>query len=237
MIPALMPVSTIQYPYLAGALVLGSLAVLSAVLQRRRARELGMIAVLGLPFAVFSFEFIPQYWRPNLVLWLGCCSLEDLLFAAATGVIAWSFAAERLHVWLPRPGWLRRFLLIYALGVGTGYLLKYTLPHPNVMNSTMVGIALSAGVRLWQRRDLWPLMLRGGLLFSLFYAMFLKLTLLAWPSFISQWSLTVPFGYWLGMPAYELFWAVAFGAVWPLFIAYTWGYSLQPQAARAARRS
>ena len=220
-----------SYPYFTSVLLLCVLASVCAVVQPRRTRELGLIAVLGLPFAIYSFEFIPQYWNPKLVLWLGFCSVEDLLFASATGVIAWTLAAERLPVMQPRPGWLRRYLLIYALGVGTGYILKFTLPHPNVMNSTMAGIALSAAVMLWLRRSLWPLMLRGGVLFSVAYALFLKAALLLMPGFLSQWSADVPFGYWLGMPVYELFWAAAFGAVWPLFIAYTWGYRLKAREA------
>jgi hypothetical protein len=235
MIPARMAHWTATFPYLASALVLGALAVLHAAFYRDRACETGLIALLGLPFAIYSFEFIPQYWNPRLVLWLGPCSLEDLLFAASTGVIAWACATRGTPAQPRLAGWHWRLLGIYALGVGTGYLLKYTLPHPNVMNSTMAGILLSAVIMLALRRDLWPLMLRGGLGFGLAYAVFLKLALLLLPGFLAQWNPAVPFGYCWGMPVYELLWALAFGAVWPLYLAYGFGYRLPGRVAKASQ--
>jgi hypothetical protein len=98
------------------------------------------------------------------------------------------------------------------------------------MNSTMAGIAASAAVMLALRRGLWPLMLRGALLFGAFYLGFIKLALLLYPSFLASWSPAVPFGYWWGIPLYELYWAIAFGAVWPLFIAFSFGWRLHYRA-------
>jgi hypothetical protein len=125
-----------SYPYLGTALLLWLAALVCIIAWTGQRRSLWLIALLGAPFGIYSFEFIPQYWDPRVVLWLGACSLEDLLFATSTGVIAWTLAAAGwLRVRRPAQGWIGRFGLVYALGVGVGYILTRGGTERNVILS------------------------------------------------------------------------------------------------------
>ena len=150
-----------QYPYLGTALILLSCALVAAVAFPRARWLLLWAGVLCLPYGLFSFEFIPEYWDPRITLWLGACSLEDLIFSSATGALAWFCAVlpfrKRLKHGLPVKYIIGRYLGIAALGVGLGFYCKFTLYNPDVMTSTMVGVVVSGIVMLKLRTDAWPL--------------------------------------------------------------------------------
>jgi hypothetical protein len=118
---------------------------------------------------------------------------------------------------------VRRYLLIFAIGVGLGYALKYILPDPEVMTCTMVGLTASFIYMMAKRRDAWPVVVAGGIGFGVFYLLMVKVSLLVWPHFIHQWRPDVPLGYWWGVPVYEIVWSIGFGACWPLYMVFALG--------------
>jgi hypothetical protein len=215
---------TQAYPYMATSLVmLGCAALL--LISRPATRGAALLSgLLSMPFALFSFEFVGVYWHPRTVAYWRATSPEDLLFSFSTGVIVWSLAT-----WLGSPipilaidtkRLVQRYLALSALGIGTGYFFKFF--HPiGVMNSAMVGIGLVGLVVAASRRDAWRLALGGLVGFGAFYIGLGALISVLWPSFVGQWQSgeMLRFSV-LGLPGYELVWALAYGAVWPLFMAY-----------------
>jgi len=215
---------TQAYPYMATSLVMLGFAVL-LLMARPAARDAAVLSgLLSMPFALFSFEFVGVYWHPRTVAYWRVTSPEDLLFSFCTGVIVWSLAT-----WLGTPApvaeidakrLMTRYLALSALGVGTGYFFKFF--HPiGVMNSAMMGIGLvGVLIALW-RRDTWRLALGGLVGFGAFYIGLGALISVLWPSFVGQWQSgeMLRFSV-LGLPGYELVWALAYGAVWPLFMAH-----------------
>jgi hypothetical protein len=243
------------YPYLAASLGLALGAGLcyagwSGDPRPAGRRALLLAALLAAPFALFSFEFIPKYWQPRLLLWFGPASVEDLLFSSATGLLGWCVAAwpVRLRLWhglledeagQKRIDW-RQLAVRFALGAGPGiavaYALKYGLPGTSVIAGTMWGIAVGGALLFWRERRLWPLAASGGLAFSAVYGLFLLAILHAWPRLAVAWTSALQPHIWLGgVPAYELLWAAGFGAVWPLFVGSCLGTELQPKGPAVAK--
>jgi len=221
------------YPYLGASMMLLTLAALAVLAWPQRRWELLLAGLLCAPFACFSFEFIPQYWQPKVVAYFTVASPEDVLFSFAGGVLGWWAAAwphrARLTLRLDARTLLKRYLGWGALGVGVGYLLKYSVPNPQVMLSTLAGMATVGVSLMWIKRRLWPLSLScivgyGGVYIGVMFA-----AQALWPQFITQWTpgsqLARDF---FGMPLFEVVWAVGFGAVWPLFIGHVFDAELQP---------
>jgi hypothetical protein len=218
-------------------------------------RALWLAALLCLPYALLSFEYIPRYWNPRLLGWFGFASIEDLLFSSATGLLGWFAAAWPLrarlhHAFMEQPDgvpvaldWrslFRRYLPLSAAGIGLGYAIRYGIPGTPVMTSTLCGMAASGVFLLWRQPRLWPLAGNGALAFALGYAMLVKLMFTVWPGFMDAWGIAEQPHVWLwGIPLYELLWAAGFGAVWPLTVAWCLGtrYSQGPAVAKLALHS
>lgn len=191
------------------------------------------------PFGLFSFEFIPKYWNPQVVWWLGPCSLEDIIFSASTGAIGW-FAATwpwrrgLRHTLLADPDgkarridWgllVRRFVIGAAPGTAVAYAIGLGIRGTEVMTAVLWGISAGGMVILWRERRLWRLALTGALAFGAAYTLLVKLVFAFWPGFMQAWGIAHQPHVWLaGVPVYEGLWAMAFGAVWPLFVALVLG--------------
>lgn len=224
------------YPYLGGSLLMLLLACACMLYWRERWRMLAVAGLLCLPFACFSFEFIPQYWNPRLIAYFGFVSPEDMLFSFAGGALGLFVAAypHRVRLQLKaRPATvLRRYLLYSALGIGVGYLLKFTAPNPQVMPSTLAGVAVVGLLLWWRNPGLRPLARSGLLGFCLVYIAVMLVCAALWPHFIGQWTADsqLPLDF-LGLPLFEALWAVAFGLVWPLYTGHILGASLLPAEA------
>jgi hypothetical protein len=223
------------YPYLLLSLALVTLAVgLVALLPRSRTRAV-YSGLMSMPSSLLSFVFVPEYWQPTRLMdfELGA---EDLLFSFATGVIVWVIAEE---------GCAGRFVFdrLRARGVlrhltCAGIFMAVFLPAwwlgAGPMDATLFGAA-TVGVRLlWPCRRLGRLALTAGVGFSLLYLLVLKAVLVTYPeSFLGSWKLGALWGWQLvGIPAEEMAWAAAFGALWPLTVAYAFGAQREGLAAQ-----
>lgn len=229
-----------QYTYAAGALAMVALAVVGGLVWRSPAlaqgrRSLLLAALLGWPFGLFSFENIPKYWQPHTVAWWGPASPEDLVFVAGCAAVTWFWAAWPLrrglrHDALERGGrpaaadWrgiARRFVLGAAPGIAVAYALGLGIAGTKVITATLWGYAAGGLLLIWLKRDCWPMLLLGCAGFSLTYLLLLKLLFAVWPEFTAAWDHGLQQQPWLlGLPLHEYGWALGYGAVWPLFVAW-----------------
>jgi len=227
-----------MYPYLTLSLILAALAVIALAFSNSHRPLVALGGVLMIPFGLFSFEFIPEYWDPQLIAWWGITSPEDLLFSTSTGVLACFIAylplGRRLRFDLRWRTVLGRFFFFSALGVGTGYFLDWIIPGLDTMTGTLACAVLIGAILLIVRRDLWPVAAWGGLGFSVMYALIGLLGAWLFPAFLADWTPTrlINLEY-HGLPASELFWAAGNGAVWPLLVAHACGCRLARQPAPA----
>jgi hypothetical protein len=109
-----------------------------------------------------------------------------------------------------------------------------------VMHAVLLCAAAACVILLWRRPWRQRLAAKGAVVFSAFYGSLLWIGFQLWPELVHHWNAHALSGVLiLGIPAEELAWAVAYGAVWPVFIAYL--LDAQPitgmQAAAASRAS
>jgi hypothetical protein len=229
-----------HYTYAAGALAMVALAAACAALWRGPAaaqgrRSMLWAALLGWPFGLFSFENIPKYWQPDVVCWFGPASIEDLVFVAGCAALSWFWATLPLrgrlrHAALERDGrpgpvdWrgiLLRFVLGAAPGIGVAYALGLGVHGTMVITATLWGYAVGGAMLIWLKRECWPLLVYGGGGFAASYLLVLRLLFAIWPGFTLAWRHSLqPHAWVLGLPVHEFAWALGYGAVWPLFVAW-----------------
>lgn len=239
-----------SFKLLAVTLLLGWLWQRSGAQQGLRAHWLAFL--LCAPFGLFSFEFIPKYWNPQVVWWFGPASIEDMFFSASTGAIGWFAAAWPLrarlrHTLLENADggarqliWSRvllRFVIGAAPGTAVAYAIGLGIAGTEVMTATLWGIGAGGAVLLWLGRRLWRLAVHGALAFGLGYSLFVKLVFTLWPDFMQAWGIAHQPHVWVwGVPLYEGLWAMAFGAVWPLFVVWCLGSEMRGQGVTARKR-
>jgi len=212
------------FPYLGWSLamfgLLGVLMLCSSAAQRRKAL---WSAALATPFAFLEQFAIPIYWNPKRTLvWLGV-SPEDFLFVFTIGGLSWLLATwplrQRLAVDTEPKGLLRRYTLVSGLAfpLSLGTLLLEVKP----MSYTLVPIVVGGFVFVALRPALSLLAVPGMAGYTLVHCVVLKSAFALTPSFASSWNAPNLWGPTLwGIPVDEIIWAAAFGAVWPVFVAY-----------------
>ncbi|MGH2348462.1 MAG: hypothetical protein ACRDFT_03225 [bacterium] len=178
-------------------------------------------AAICAPSAVFAFLFVPAYWHPKLIVAIPV-GIEDVLFSFANGGLAWlmiSGGRGALRLRIDLAAIARRWLLMAAIfSPLLAAILWIGLP---VMPAVLLCAAVACGVLLWRQPWHRGLAAKGALAFSAFYGSLLWMAFQLWPEFLHQWNAQALSGVLIaGMPAEEIGWAVAYGAVWPLFMAY-----------------
>jgi hypothetical protein len=227
------------YPYLLTTLLLAAVSGLAVLFMPRHRKMLLLSGGLAAPMGCFAYQHTPGYWTPQRTSPF-VPAFEDFLFLADWGVLAWFLAvlpvAHRLEV---NPRW-QRVALLYVPGALAGlpaseFLRQVVFGPAGVMYAHILLFGLFAGYCLWRRPDLWVLSVSGGVLSGLFYLAFLKGFLRFYPSYLDAldpaamlpWKLA-------GVPAFEPAWPAAFGAAWPLFLAYACQARLRGKAPRVA---
>lgn len=214
-------IDLLAYPYLAVSVALCGIAMILAFASGEHRRMVLTSGALAAPLALFSWQFIPEYWNPR-VLGRYVTTVEDVLFSASVGVIvmALALAPFRRRVGPKATLLVRRYALCISLVVGLHTFLLYAVFDPSrVMYSAVAAVGVFA-VWIWgSRRETLPISAVGFLTFPVFYFAVVKLYLLVFPSSAGDWvkMAQLPFDIG-GVPAFELVWAAAWGATWPPFM-------------------
>lgn len=199
--------------------------------QHRRAML--WASVLTAPFGLTEPIFVPEYWSPpslfdlalrtgfdieSLIYCFGIGGVMAVLYNVVTGRRREPMAAHdrtdprhRFHRWALATPWLLFPVL---------YFLPWNPIYPGI--AAMFAGALST---VWCRPDLKRATLVGGLLFLVYYAVFLTGLEVIAPGYIERvWNLDALSGIVLiGFPLEELLFAVGFGMYWAgVYEHFTW---------------
>ena len=215
-----------EFPYLTQSSVMFLLAVSLGLWFRRQAALFTLCAALALTNMPLISLHEPAFWRPKLILnWRGF-SPEGALWLVATAVTTWVMAA---WWWADRLTWdlrwkplARRLVVVLVIAAATGTACLRIWPEPaDIMLATLVAVGAS-GATL-------SLLAPQGLRFAVFGALgyFVYHTLDTavftglCPATRSYWNPAAQLSWQLGsVPGYEVVFAIVFGAVWPVTIAY-----------------
>ena len=178
-------------------------------------------------FGLLEPIFVPEYWNPPHLFgsWL---SIEAVAFAFGSGVLTWLAAAvpfgSRITCnigisWLWRRLVLTDLILIAGIAVSWRRAFGF-IPLP-IGDADLLAIAIVGAFFLVRRPDAWPFAVTGCLGFSLIYALQLAILTTLVPGVGLIWSTNAGMGPFLfGLPFEEMMWAVLFGAIAPMGIAY-----------------
>jgi hypothetical protein len=209
------------YAYLGfSALLLAASGGLAAALPGRR-RTLAVAGVLAAPAGALDVFFIPEYWRPVTVLGTRI-GPEDFLFSFAVGVISCALAFGRAlpagasgsH---PSVAWGRYAAVVasYVLWLAAARVAGF-----RVMDAAVIGMAAVGAVLLRRNPHLLKPGLRGAVSFCAVYLLALLGAFEVWPALSSQWSAAAASGARvLSVPSGEIFWALAYGGIYPILFA------------------
>jgi len=211
------------YPYLLISLTLLVVFFLCYMAGEKQRRPMLLSALLSAPYGFLSVHFVPAYWDPVRIAEFGA-GIEDIIFSFANGGIVWFMATwpvrNRLSVDIQTRRMLRRYVVCTVSGLSLGLIPLLLGFDP--MHVSLVGIAVMGIVLLRLRGELWRLTVVGAVCFGLFYTAICIVSFSLNPDLLRQWNFAALSGYSLvGVPVEEIAWSIAFGAVWPLIIAYS----------------
>jgi len=223
--PGSFPVPDIfkTYPYLLVSLSIFSLCVLFMAMFREYRKPMIISGFLSAPCSLYAVAFVPEYWLPKQVFRLGV-GPEDILFSFATGALVWlmgtySTNGPRLQIDIQARRLARRYVAIAAIFLAL--MLAGWFAGLRPMDSYFVSAAAVFALLLFVRPRLWPVAARGAVLFAGYYAVFIWMMIAFIPEFLEQWNHLQLYGVGIwGVPLEEILWAMMFGAVWPLVVAY-----------------
>ena len=177
--------------------------------------------------------FVPEYWNPPSLFGLAQCTgfdIESLIFCFAIGGIGAvmyntltssdieAVPHSERHAALHR--WHRLAIAAPFLVFPVLYFLPWNPIYPGIVAMALGGIS-----NVLCRPDLLRNTLFGGVLFLMFYAIFMLLLVLFVPGYIEQvWNLPALSGVLLGgIPMEELAFGFAFGLYWAgIYEHFTW---------------
>jgi len=210
-----------QHPYLWTSLFLAALCLIGLRLATHQRKPALLSAVFGIPGAAYSLVFVPTYWNPvRIVDWP--IGVEDVLFSFANGGLVWLMVAVRnpgVRLSIDAVTVTKRLValsVVFAL-----LLLASVRAGVPVMHAGLFSAVMILSTVLWLRPRYWQLAARGMVAFGIFYGLVLLGASSLWPDALSWWHEEVVSGMLLlGAPAEEIAWAVAYGAVYPLVMAF-----------------
>ena len=210
------------YPYLFISLLLLALFLLLFIAAGDQRRPMLWSALLSAPYGFLSIIFVPDYWNPVRIGEWGA-GIEDIIFSFANGGIVWFLVTwplrNRLSLDIQIKRMLRRYLVWTAGGTPLGLFLLFMGADP--MHGVLLVLSVMIVVFLWLRSELWPLFLFGAVSFGAMYTVTCIIAFSLNPDFLMQWNIQALSGYYFfGVPLEEIAWSIAFGAVWPLLVAY-----------------
>ncbi len=190
-------------------------------------------SVFTAPFGLTEPLFVPEYWNPPSLFDLAQRTgfdLESVIFCFGIGGVCAVLynvitgASERPVEESEKGAPLHRHHYLALASPFMAFAALYVLPW-NPIYPGIVAMFIGGGATIWCRPDLKGATWVGGLLFLLYYAIFLQgLGVLA-PDYIGRvWNLGALSGLQIfGMPVEELLFAVGFGMYWSsVYEHFTW---------------
>jgi hypothetical protein len=186
-------------------------------------------AFLSIPAACTTVLFVPEYWKPIRITQFPV-GIEDAIFSFATGGIVWiivSFSVGRNYSYnISLSTVIKRYLALVALRS-----LIYILFRPmkwEAMTEALVGIIIVGLILLVKfRLKSWRIAAAGSLLFTLYYSIITGFFLTLFPHMRLYWNSNNLWGISvLIVPLGEIVWALGYGAVWPLAMAYVFDLNI-----------
>jgi hypothetical protein len=226
-----------KYSYFVGALLF--LAAWMALYAFRPAYRAQMLwgSLLSSPFALTGFLFIPQYWNPpslwNLDARFGI-SIEDVIWSASVGGIA-AVASEIVFnerlvrsrsispvVKKGEERWVPLVIIVVS------FLVLHALAPQKSIYDMIVAFFLGVATVAYLRHDLISRMLRGAVVFTVFYVLLFAYFIALFPEFVSRfYNVKNLLGrYLLGIPVEEVMFAYSGGMVWCVIYEYMQSYRL-----------
>jgi hypothetical protein len=215
------------HPYFVESLALLAAALIFVCFLPRGTRLLAACGgIVATPFAFLAVVHSPGFWRPALVF-DGNIGREDFLWCAAAGMTVWSFAlwpARKRSGW--RCDWRAmtvRAAIVGGLGAALHWPVLAVMPGPaGRMPATLASMAGAAailvgfGARIPARRAALP-----ALAYALYHWLDVTCFFFFWPETRAYWNpaAQLPFAI-AGAPAYEVIWALVFGATWPVIMTF-----------------
>jgi len=176
------------------------------------------------PMGLTEPLFVPEYWNPPSLFDLAATTgfdIESLIFCfgiGGTGSVLYNIVSHKAPQVLPpdvRSQPLHRHHYKALLAPFVSFPLLYFLPW-NPIYPAIVAMFIGAVANILCRPDLKNKTWKGGLLFLIYYAIFLSGLELSAPDYIQRvWNLDELSGISIAyMPLEELLFAVGFGMYW-----------------------
>lgn len=212
-----------QYVWLFWSLAF--LAVFAAiyVFARRQRRQMLLVGAATAPFGLTEPLFVPEYWAPPSLFDLAARTgfdLESIIFTFSVGGIAavlFNLVTSR-ESRAARIAAMHAYRSYHALALATPAVVFLALVPLGWNPIYPALIAMAAGATATQlcRPDLLAKTLLGGLLFLVFYSVFLFGVRVTAPGYIEGvWNLPALSGVMIaGIPLEEFLFGMAFGLYW-----------------------
>ena len=211
------------YPYLFGAILLLAICAGGFLACPKQRLPMFLSASLSAPWAITSVVFVPEYWNPVRVATFFRTGPEDFIFSFASGGVVWLigiwFVRKRITLNIEAQRVANR--AIFFASAFVVILLALSTLGLGVMTTTFAGLIVIELLLFSLRPKLWPIAVCSAMGFTLLYVVVANAVMWVCPHFLSQWSSVNLWGSMaLGLPTEEVVWPFAYGAVWPLFMAY-----------------
>ena len=212
-----------QYPYL-WATILATAILLAVALVFLESKRVAIFSgVLHAPAGLFGFT-LTDYYKPQK---LGGFSvgIEDVMFGFASGLAVWLLAtpwpfARSLRFELDAK-FVHPRVVLFAVLASLTYLGLWAVGD-NSLTALLATLGLLGGFVLVRRRELWPLAIPAAITYPVLHGLATAFAFAAWPGLSIDWTAEHFWGsrLLLQTPLGEVAWAAAFGASWPLVVAY-----------------
>lgn len=210
-----------DYPYLFTSLVLFIVSMTGYWFLSKHRRTLLISGLFSAPCSLTTFYFVPDYWHP-VRLFDFTLGIEDMLFSFSTGMMAWSIITIRHRKIVSETTCFRvlwRYCKVLLLGLAM-ILLARQIPT-TVMNQALIGIIIIGVILSWNRWHVLPSAILTGVMFAIFYTLFLAIIFFIFPGFSAQWNHPNLFGFsMLNIPIEECLWAFIFGTCWVIAMVF-----------------
>jgi len=218
-----------EYAYFIGCMIIASVWILIYLRREDLRKEMLFGSILGAPFGLSEFLFVPEYWSPpslfNLIDRIGF-GIESILFGFfVAGISAVIFEVIRRKKVIKIKSDHTKHFMPYAVLIFLYLFLEILLPLKSIYNLT-ISLLVTSAMIAFRRKDLFVQILASGAFFSVLYFLLFLVFNQIFPSYITEiYSLNNFLGISiLGVPIEEIFFAFAIGACWSTFFEFINGY-------------